>query len=150
MIMDFPLNFKILCGTYLVIQWLKHRTSTTQGTIPSLVSFWELRSHKLQSMAEVKKEKKKRKSFFSYWNKRLKGWFCLEAIYRPHLDMEVISMLCNRDWLNWQFCTFVRVSLYLHRHPRKKLPIVFSLCNFKSLMQTGTVFTCPRIFRACR
>lgn len=52
--MDFPLNFKILFGTYLVVQWLKHWTSTTQGTIPSLVSFWELRSHKLHSIAEVK------------------------------------------------------------------------------------------------
>ena len=71
MIMDFPLNFKILFGTYLVIQWLKHRTSTTQGTIPSLVSFWELRSHKLQSMAEVKKEKKGGAGICSYILKEL-------------------------------------------------------------------------------
>lgn len=56
--MDFPLNFKILFGTYLVVQWLKHRTSTAQGTIPSLVCVWELRSHKPCSMAEVKKKKK--------------------------------------------------------------------------------------------
>ena len=62
--MDFPLNFKILLGTYLVVRWLKHRTSTAQGTIPSLVSVWELRSHKPCSMAKVKKKKKKKKNSF--------------------------------------------------------------------------------------
>ena len=54
--MDFPLNFKILFGAYLVVQWLKHWTSTAQGTVRSLVSVWELRSHKLHSVAEVKKK----------------------------------------------------------------------------------------------